>query len=151
LTERLEEMKWLTKIDELIEKIPTFWLIVFLVLGLGAAGSDILITLTGGGQQSEEVYIPKDLEDCMAELKKILPPEEIQKMREGAEEDMFLYHHGLGTWLRNNWGLWRGSRLSAWFNERGIQHPDDMSGIILTSFWRHLNGKPLGLEKQIRL
>jgi hypothetical protein len=53
-------------------------------------------------------------------------------------------------WLRNNWGLWKGSRLSKWFNEKGIQAPDDMSGIILDSFWRHLNGKPLKLDEQIK-
>ncbi|MES2460743.1 MAG: DUF6794 domain-containing protein, partial [Armatimonadota bacterium] len=33
---------------------------------------------------------------------------------------------------------------------RGIHHPDDMSGILLTSFWRSLNGKPLLLEAQIQ-
>ncbi len=71
-------------------------------------------------------------------------------MQAGSEDDMALYHHGLGTWIRNNWGLWEGSRLSVWFQKKGIEHPDIMSGIILTSFWRHLNGKPIGLEEQFR-
>jgi hypothetical protein len=57
---------------------------------------------------------------------------------------------GLGTWLRNNWGLWGGSRLAKWFNNRGIQHPEDMSGILLTSLWRSLSGKPLLLDAQIK-
>ena len=79
---------------------------------------------TGTGEQADqEVYIPKDLDDCFAELKRLLPKDEVAKMKSGPEDDMILYHHGLGTWLRNNWGLWKGSRMSKWFNERGIQHP----------------------------
>jgi len=63
---------------------------------------------------------------------------------------MNLYHMSMGLWMRNNWGLWKGSRLAKWFNAQGIIHPDDMSGIILTSFWRHLNNKPIGLDEQVK-
>ena len=71
-------------------------------------------------------------------------------MRVGTEDDMTQYHMGLGMWMRNNWGLWGGSRLAAWFNAQGINHPDDMSGIILDSFWRYLNGKPIKLDEQVK-
>jgi hypothetical protein len=97
-----------------------------------------------------KVYIPKDLDDCFAELKRMLSKEQIEKMKNGTEKDMIDYHMGLGLWLRNNWGLWRGSRLSKWFNDKGIRHPDDMSGIIFDSFWRHLNGKPIKLDEQVK-
>lgn len=70
-------------------------------------------------------------------------------MRSAPEDHLALYHFGLGMWLRNNWGLWTSSPLAVWFNERGIHHPDDMSGIILTSYWRHLNGKSIELNQQI--
>ncbi len=101
-------------------------------------------------QSQEDIYIPKDLNDCFVQLKKLLKPEDIKKMRRGTEDDMIQYHFGLGMWLRNNWGLWKGSRLTKWFNAQGINHPDDMSGIILDSFWRHLNDKPIKLEEQIK-
>lgn len=101
-------------------------------------------------QEEGDVYIPKDLDDCFAELRRILPEKTVEAMKTGSEDDMVLYHHGLGTWLRNNWGLWKGSRLSKWFNEKGIRHADDMSGIILDSFWRHLNGQPIKLDEQIK-
>lgn len=103
-----------------------------------------------GQIRAHQVYIPKDLDDCFAQLEKRLSKETVAKMKGGPEKDMVLYHHGFGTWLRNRWGLWKGSRLSKWFNDRGIQHPDDMSGIILRSFWRHLNGKPIKLDDQIK-
>jgi len=70
-------------------------------------------------------------------------------MRVGDEESMAMHHHGLGTWMRNNWGLWSGGPLARHFQERGIDHPDDMSSIILTSLWREMNGQPLRVEEQI--
>ena len=101
-------------------------------------------------QLQEEIYIPQDLDDCFVQLKKLLKSEDIEKMRGGTEEDMNQYHFGLGMWMRNTWGLWGGSRLAKWFNAQGIKHPDDMSGIILDSFWRYLNKKPIKLDKQIK-
>jgi hypothetical protein len=60
------------------------------------------------------------------------------------------YHHTLGRWIRNNWGLWSGeSKLAEWFKSLGIEHADDMSGIVLDSFWRHLHDKPLDVEGQV--
>ena len=32
----------------------------------------------------------------------------------------------------------------------GIYHADDMSGIILTSFQRHVRGQPLEVETQVK-
>ena len=53
-------------------------------------------------------------------------------------------------WMRNNWRLWGGSRLSKYFNELEINHPDDMSGIILVSYHRHINNKDIKLQEQIK-
>lgn len=45
------------------------------------------------------------------------------------------FHHGLGTWMRNNWGLWSGnSHLYDYYIEIGITHPDNMSGHILETY-----------------
>ena len=90
-------------------------------------------------ENKEAVYIPKNLEDAHQELEKILKPEDIEKMKRGTEKDMSSYHHNLGRWLRNNWGLWKGDRLSKYFNNIGVHHPDDISGIILDTFWCKLN------------
>jgi hypothetical protein len=59
-------------------------------------------------------------------------------------------HRGFGMWIRNNWGLWRNSELKQYFLDKGVVHPDDMSGIILTSYHRYLNKKPIDLEGQIK-
>lgn len=95
------------------------------------------------------VAIPKDLDAAFAELDHMLSPALRDEMRKGKEDAMGQYHFGLGMWMRNNWGLWKGLELAKWFNEKGIHHPDDMSGTILDSYWRHLNGKPIDLAGQV--
>ena len=94
-------------------------------------------------------YIPKDLNDCFIELDKLLESEDVEELKNGTKEDTMMEHHFLGRHLRNNWGLWKGSRLSKWFNEKGIYHADDMSAIILDSYWRYLNLEPIELDEQI--
>ena len=108
------------------------------------------INPTADNKSPTGVYIPQDLDDCFDELKKILHPEFIDEIKDGREDDMIKYHRGLGQWIRNNWGLWSNSQLSKYFNNFEIYHPDDMSSIIITSFWKYLNGKPLELEEQIK-
>jgi len=100
----------------------------------------------------EQIYIPKDLDDCFRELKKILPKEQIEEFKKAKEENAVdNAHMGLGRWMRNNWGLLAGnSWLAKYFKDKGVNNPDDMSGIISTSFHRHLNNKPIELQKQVK-
>ena len=98
-----------------------------------------------------EVYVPKDLEDCMVELGKVLPSKIIRKIKEGKELDVIQFHENLGRWMRNYWGLWQGSRLKDYFQSTGVHHPDDMSSIILVSFHRHLHDKEIGLSRQVKI
>ncbi len=85
---------------------------------------------------------PQSLREAL-DILMILPEESIEEIRNTAEGEMFLYHMGLGRWIRNSFGLWGGSNLAQHFNENGVYHPDDMSSIILDSFWRELNNKPI--------
>nr|MBC8147401.1 hypothetical protein [Bacteroidota bacterium] len=96
-------------------------------------------------------YIPKDLTDCITQLDKIMDEASKIWCRKHSEQ-YFSYkaHHGLGMWIRNNWKLWGSSRLSKYFNELGIYHPDDMSGIILKSYYRYLNSEEINLDEQIK-
>ena len=77
-----------------------------------------------------------------------MDPEDVQKIRDGAitAADM---HIGLGLRIRNEWGLWSGSRLAVYFRNLGINHPDDMSGIVLESYVRHVKQEPIKLDEQV--
>ena len=100
--------------------------------------------------EEKAAYIPKNLEECFVELKKVLTPEQLTEFKLKKEEEIIEYHFSTGRWMRNFWGLWSRSRLKDYFNDLGVFHPDDISGIILTSFHRHLHNKDIKLEKQIQ-
>lgn len=92
---------------------------------------------------------PNNLEECFTHFKTMLSDADIDFIK-NRESEIISLHHTLGRKLRNQWGLWTKSTLKEYFKNLGITHPDDMSGIILTSFHRHLNGLPLNLENQIQ-
>lgn len=88
-------------------------------------------------------YIPQNLADCYATLDLLLPQADRDSLRARPAEDIILLHHGLGMWLRNNWGLWVGSRLAQWFwAQEPSLHPDDISHIILLGYHAHLRQQP---------
>lgn len=114
----------------------------------------LLLTLISCSQETcqyAEDYIPKDLADAIAYLGCVLDEETKKSLITSDEErTVAMLHFDLGLQLRNMWGLWKANnRLVEYFNSLGITHPDDMSGIILMSYYRQLNGKEIDLEQQI--
>jgi len=94
----------------------------------------------------EKKMKPKNLLDCI----KLLLKEDFGKFKDCDEKDILYYHHTTGRKIRNDYDIWnKESELHKWFNSIGINHPDDMSGIILITFHRILNRKPVKLKKQI--
>jgi len=88
------------------------------------------------------LYIPKNLEECFLELNKHLKPKDIEAIKKlKNNNEMILYHRGFGTWLRNNWGLYCGSRLQKYLIGKGLKHPDSMSSTILEFYYDWLNGQ----------
>lgn len=110
------------------------------------------LALSGQEVSKKEIkYKPINLEEAVIQLTKILPDTTQQKIL-SMTEDEFLggSHFGLGMWIRNNWGLWRGGELAKEFNHKGIFHPDDMSGIILKCYYRQLHSQDWELDEQIK-
>ena len=94
---------------------------------------------------------PKNLEECYEALNSLLSKEDIEDLKSMPEKKAAAEaHHGIGRWLRNNWGLWGSSDIKDYFKSLGIWHADDMSGIIIDSYHRHLNGKDIDLEGQVK-
>ncbi|MEQ9308338.1 MAG: DUF6794 domain-containing protein [Balneolaceae bacterium] len=105
----------------------------------------------GLDEDEQEKFVPNNLEECFLSLDTLLSDSTRVEFKEFSKSELAgKTHFGLGIWMRNNWGLWAGSELAKFFNQQGIYHPDDMSGIILTSYHRRLNGVPVRLNKQIR-
>lgn len=103
------------------------------------------------GKYKDE-YVPKNLNDALSFLNCIWSDSSKVSFKTKDEKDAVVeLHFGTGQAIRNNWGLWekRKNSLVRYFNRYGIYHPEDISSIILTSFHRNLNNKPIDLDKQI--
>ena len=93
--------------------------------------------------------IPTNIKEAHLQLDSLLSDEDITKIKNLPDANSTIkYHMGLGMWLRNNWGLWAGSDLYIWFYERGYNHPDNVSGIILQTYWNYLNDKPYQINNR---
>lgn len=96
------------------------------------------------------VYIPKDLEDAFAELKRLASPADIARFKAAPDEIVrSRFHFGLGKWMIANWGFYEGSRLSHYLKEKGVLHPDDMARVLLVCFHRHLNQLDMQFEEEV--
>ena len=95
-------------------------------------------------------YKPIDLADAVMHLEKIVD-DSTKTWIMGLEEDDYLgsVHFSMGLWIRNNWDLWKGGKLADHFHSLDITHPDDMSGIILTCFYRELKALPWLVKEQV--
>ena len=95
--------------------------------------------------------IPKDLDEAIVRLDIEFDDSTKKSIKAMNEMDFVCdLHFSTGTWIRNNWGLWSGSALSQYFNSLGIHHPDDMSSVVLTCYYRHLKQQNFELEKQLK-
>lgn len=89
---------------------------------------------------------PKTLEEAIDYLMGMLCDDD-KKAIASCETDMEmigLTHHGLGTWIRNNFGLWEGNdelvdglKKHAGVNAFYVKG-DDASAVILDELWKRL-------------
>lgn len=95
---------------------------------------------------------PKNLQECLNILISSYERGGWEEFKNNSEDKAIgMCHHTTGRALRNDWKLWdENSDLHKWFKKAGIWHADDMSGIILRSFHRKINGKKIDLEDQIK-
>ena len=90
-------------------------------------------------------YIPKSLKDSHLVLDTMLNDSTKMYIKIGGES-----HFGLGMYLRNNWGLWSGSRLKSYFEYQGIGYPDHMTGMIIETYSMKLNNKRINEDSLIK-
>jgi hypothetical protein len=85
---------------------------------------------------------PTTLEEACQEIRNQLGPEDLEYLKavwtiESAEVIATRFHHTLGRHIRNEFELWYGSPLAVLLrNTYGVDHPDDMSHLIIVEFLR---------------
>lgn len=99
-------------------------------------------------EKLNNVYIPKNLDDAMLQLDKIISPESQAKVKIIPEDSVCLaLHNRLGQWIILNWGFYGGSRLSHYLRSAGVTYPDDMADFLILAYHRRLNGKPIEIKE----
>lgn len=101
----------------------------------------------------EATAIPRTIEECCLYLDEHLHDEVKAFLKSNTKEKSeAMLHHSLGRRIRNQWGLWKqDSELYHYLTALGFQHADDMSGIIIHFYWKHINGLPWdGLDAEIK-
>lgn len=91
--------------------------------------------------------LPKTVAEAVKFIIARMSPEDIENFLKHAKskEDVAMFHHGFGTWVRNELGLW--DRNPELLQATGEWHPDDASGVILEAVWTKLNREKKKKEK----
>ncbi len=96
-----------------------------------------------------EYIKPNTLEETYTALGIVMTnDDEYEKFKKCSKDDLSDYHHGLGRWIRNIFGLWAKDPLYDEMVRLGFTHPDDMSSIIIESFHAKINNYDYSLEKE---
>lgn len=104
-------------------------------------------------EKIDNIYIPKNLYESLTELDRILNFENKKQLKESKDSWQFNSHMGgLGMWIRNNWGINGGSRLSKYFHNREVGTKrgfgnDEISGIIIEQYILWLKGDKTAWKK----
>jgi hypothetical protein len=93
---------------------------------------------------------PTTLEECMTAFLEMWDLEKQLEFARIPRDELVTTHHGLGRWIRNNWGLWEGGALADHMKSLGFTHPDDMSASIIREFWNRMNNKPSEIQDDIK-
>jgi hypothetical protein len=92
---------------------------------------------------------PSNIEEAHRQLEIQFSKEELASIDAMIDEkEMIKYHMDFGLWMRNAWGLWTEGPLAKQMHELGFTHPDDMSGVILETFWCKRHNKGFRLDER---
>ena len=120
-------------------------IVVFVILFCsGMVYSSSVATLSEAGPLVDDFTrtdIPATLEECYAALDTLLDEATKEDIKTSSGDELIgNYHFGLGMWIRNNWIYPAADKIAKVFLDAGIDHPDDMSSIILEGYRSYLNG-----------
>lgn len=82
-------------------------------------------------------HLPQTIEQAVGVLLEQLPADEKCKIAAASQDNLFILHFGLGTQIRNDFGLWGGN--TTLLESTGKIHPDDAAMAIIEALWHRLN------------
>ena len=114
-----------------------------------------LFAINAYGQHTEkDVYdlpIPRNLEQCFKILGKTLSENELFVIRTFPEDSIYFNNEFKnGADFFHAWKIYDGSRLTKFFNKKGLSGSHEIYETILISYHRYLNQLPIDLSGQIK-
>ena len=93
-------------------------------------------TTPRGVTDAEHAEWPRTVDEDVTRILAGMKDSEREKLAETRKEDLIAFHHGWGTGIRNEFGLWLGNtNLLA---DCQAQHPDDAAMVIIEVVWEKL-------------
>ena len=86
-----------------------------------------------------ELY--EEIEKSFPIIEKLFTAESLEEFRHIRISDLYLYHFGLGVWIRNNLLYPKENLLYCLFLENGIEHADEMASFIIRLFHYYVSKK----------
>lgn len=105
------------------------------------------------GYTKDPEPIPKTVKEALAVMEKNLSPEDRETLKKiKVKKDLYVFHHGVGTAIRNAFGMWEENTdllddckkfADNTLGRKGelhgqYLHPDDASMVLLVQLWRKL-------------
>ena len=88
---------------------------------------------------AERAAWPKTIDEAVTNILATMSDEDKIRVRDTPKTELISFHHGWGTGIRNDFGLWRGNtNLMA---DCHAGHPDDASMVIIEAVWQKLQKK----------
>ncbi|NJN64826.1 MAG: hypothetical protein HC882_08050 [Acidobacteria bacterium] len=95
--------------------------------------------------------IPANVREAAQRLEIDLSSDVLSEVRDTRthEDRAVKFHFSLGLWIRNEWIYPAGSPLHAFFVAQGVEHEDDMSGMVIEVLHAELNDRAWDLQELI--
>ena len=95
--------------------------------------------IIGRNRQKIKKSWPKTVDDAVQILLVNLSEEDKETIQNTPPEKLAMFHHGLGTYIRNQFGLWQGNKALVPSDLVWKPHPDAVSMYIIRKLHTALN------------
>jgi hypothetical protein len=101
--------------------------------------------------QINEDRMPVTLDEAVSLFIEGLSIEDVREIT-NPKNDFIHAHHTWGRLIRNEWEMWnKETRMVVWFKQNfGLDHADDISGLVLACVWRDVNKQPRDIAELVK-
>lgn len=92
---------------------------------------------------------PTNISEAVNALDKLVGDEAKSRVRNLERSELYTEHFRVAGLVRNSWLFTEGAPLREYFERSGIDHPDEMSAVVVQAFWMRMHGQAIDDGKLI--